>query len=65
MTINVLNPGDIVTIWPRVRPGESRDTEGGLQPWKATFLGATPDGRIVVRTDRGTEQTVHAECLRP
>lgn len=35
------NIGKEITIWPLVGRGESRDTEPGLQPWKATLVGVT------------------------
>jgi hypothetical protein len=38
--------GQDVTINPRVGPGESIDTEAGLQPWKAKCVGWT-DEKII------------------
>jgi hypothetical protein len=55
--------GDEVTIWPRVYAGESRDTEAGAQPWKATFIGATTDGRYIIEEAGHAFRTVDAECI--
>lgn len=45
--------GQEVTIWPRLGPGESRDTEGGAQPWKTTCVGFIDD-RIIIKYSDGT-----------
>jgi hypothetical protein len=44
-----LTVGQTVTVWPRITPanGESRDTEPGAQPWKATVVGWT-DTKVIV-----------------
>jgi hypothetical protein len=49
--------GEPVTIIPKRGPGESRDTEAGLQPWTAWVVGVLTDGRLLVRTTPPSEAT--------
>lgn len=49
MSTDILAVGDEITVWPLISRGESRDTEAGAQPWKATYLGTTKDGHILVQ----------------
>jgi len=42
---------DTVTITPIAGKGESVDTEPGLQPWTAIFMGTTTDGKAIVIQD--------------
>lgn len=60
-----LKTGDEVTIWPLRGRGESYDTEPGLQPWKAEFLGWTTDGRLIISTEKGNTRFISAERLSP
>lgn len=43
-----LTTGCPVTVVPRAGPGESVDTEPGLQPWTAEYVAETSDGRVIV-----------------
>lgn len=63
-TTQVLAAGDTVTIWPPLSVGMSRDTEPGAQPWKATFVGVTPTGKIRILDDVGKERELDAAALR-
>lgn len=62
-----LQPGDTVTVWPTCSrgTGESYDTEPGLQPWKATYLGTTVEGKLLVQDGDYPPTEVGPENLKP
>lgn len=62
--ITTIQTGDEVTIYPRHFPGDL-DTEAGAQPWTATFLGLTTDGRIIIQTGEGKYGSVQARIMDP
>jgi len=56
--------GSTVTITPRVGAGMSRDTEPGLQPWKALLVGYE-EGKAVIEHKPGAElRSVDTELVR-
>jgi hypothetical protein len=68
-----LHLGEEVQVWPLVCRGESRDTEPGLQPWKATLkrvsvvpgeLGEPPTVKAVVAQDGYDERDVPFDMIR-
>jgi hypothetical protein len=63
----LLTPGDTVTVWPALnrRHGESYDTEPGAQPWKATYLGTTKDGKLLVQEGSYEPREINAANLGP
>lgn len=55
--------GQPVTVIPRRGPGESRDTEAGLQPWEAEFVGFDDEGHPMVKQGDHEPRALHGDLI--
>jgi len=54
--------GETVTVIPAVTFSADRDTEPGAQPWKATLVGVTLDGKAIIQQEGYDPRPMNGEA---